>query len=147
MTPVNVYIEIDNKAPKRQLRAYGYVLECEIGGELKTRSSCALVDDTYHAVMLKALEASLARIRKPCEITVYGPDAWVLGMLTQQVKKWAKDNFRTGSGDPIAHQKQWIHIWCLMEHMGITTKAGPHAYSKWLKDEMRKSISIQNSSE
>ena len=143
MTPVNIYIEIDSKAPKRQLRGYGYVLECEIGGELKTKSGCALIEDTFHGAMLKALEVSLARIRRPCEITVYGPDAWVLRMMKMMIQEWAKSNFRGSNGKPIVNQKQWMHIWCLTEHMEVTTKAGKHQYSKWLLDEMQKSMFIQ----
>lgn len=34
---VHIYIETDSKAPKRQLRKYGYVLECSLRGAIWTK--------------------------------------------------------------------------------------------------------------
>ena len=134
---VNIYIEIDNRTPKKHKRRWGYVLECVVNGEPRTRSETGECVDTYHGTMITALEKALLRITKPCEVVISGPDAWVLGMLTKQVRVWAKENFLTAQGKPIAYQKQWMHIWCLIEHLGIITLAGKHAYTNWLLEEMK----------
>ncbi len=134
---VKIYIELSSKTPRRLKRMCGFVLECQVKGETVTRQDFFVLEETYHGATVRTLEKALVRITKPCEITVYASDAWALGMLTGQIRKWAKENFLTVKGDPITDQTAWMHIWLLIEKHGITTVAGPHAYTEWMQREMR----------
>ena len=133
----NIYIEADNKAPRRQKRKYGYVLECICRGQTRTVEQFDFIEETFHGTMVTALEKALIRFNKPCEITVHAPDAWLLDMLENQLEKWAAGDFLNSQGKPISYQKQWMHIWLLAKQHEIYGQRGPHAYSEWMKEEMK----------
>lgn len=132
----NIYIETDSKAPRRRSRKYGYVLECIVKGETQTKESFGEIEETYHGAMVTALEKALIRFHKPCEITIYAPDGWLLDMLEIQLEKWADADFLNAQGRPISYQKQWMHIWLLVKPHTIYGIRGKHAYSEWLLRRM-----------
>lgn len=132
----NIYLETDSRAPRRQARRYGYVLECIYKGEARTVEQFGAAEETYHGAMVTALERALGRFCKPCEITVHAPDAWLLDMLENQMGKWAAGNFLNHAGKPISYQKQWMHIWLLAKPHTVYGQRGSHAYSGWMKERM-----------
>lgn len=131
---VNLYIETEKKGIRRQRRKYGYVLECELRGNTETRTGFDEIETTQHGAVVTAIEKALIRVTKPSEITIFAPDQWVLSMLTVQMEKWAAADFLNAKGEPIAQQKEWMHIWLLAKQHEIKAKCGKHAYTGWLQN-------------
>ena len=64
MFQTKIYITTDSSSPKATEKHYGYVLECMVGGEAKTREGFGKVTGTYHQAVLTALAEALERFIK-----------------------------------------------------------------------------------
>lgn len=135
---VGIYIQTDSKSPRRMKRRFGYVLACAVNGEDVTREGFGEAEETYHGACVLAIEKAMARIRKPCEITIYSENPWPLTQIKDQLKTWAAQDFLNAKGKPIANQKAWLHIWAAAQGHSIRTVAGKHEFTEWLLSEMRK---------
>ena len=82
---VHIYIETDSKAPQRQLRKYGYVLECSLRGAIWTKEKFGEAEGTYHSVVLRALIEAMKRLTKESEVHIHTENVYILSMLEKNV--------------------------------------------------------------
>lgn len=134
----HIYIATDGTSPKMGVKAYAYILECRVAGEIKTRGGFGEVPATYHQAVLTAISAALERFRQPCEITIHTEDIFVLSMIEQNLDRWAENDFMTSKGMPVANRKEWKKIWNLSTEHLLLGEPGKHTYTDWLKMEIKK---------
>ncbi len=134
---VDIYLETDSIAPAAHKRKYGYVLAVDIHGEERTKEGFGNCDGTYHQTILKALQEALARMTKPCEITVHSRNAYVIANLSK-LEKMLTTDFKDAKGKDIRNVDMWKEVCKGAEKHEISVKLGQHEYTSWLLDEMRK---------
>lgn len=137
MIETHIYIETDSISSKTTEKQYGYVLECKIAGEIKTREGFGKVNGTYHNAVLTAMVEALGRFNQSCEIYIHTENKFVLNMLELNLVKWAGNEFLTSKGKPVTNQEEWMRIWNLSTKHLILTEPGSHIYSGWLQSEMK----------
>ena len=113
MFQTKIYITIDSSSPKATEKHYGYVLECVVGGEAKTREGFGKITGTYHQAVLTALAEALGRFNQSCEVCICTEDEFVLNMLERNLAIWAGNEFLTSKKKPVANQEEWVGIWNL----------------------------------
>lgn len=138
MFRTKIYITTDSSSPKVTEKCYGYILECMIAGEAKTREGFGKVKGTYHQATLAALAEAMDRFNQPCEVCIRTEDEFVLHMLERNLSIWAGNEFLTSKRKPVANQKEWMRIWSLSKKHLILTEPGKHEYTGWLRGEIEK---------
>lgn len=138
MFKTSIYIATDSISPKTTEKYYGYVLECMVDGEAKTREGFGKVTGTYHQAVLAALAEALERFSRASEICIHSEDGFVLGMLERNLAVWAGNEFLTSKHRPVANRDEWMRIWSLSDRHLILTEPGKHAYTGWLQGEIQK---------
>ena len=138
MQRVDIYISINNTSPRISEKKYGYVLECEVSGEAKTREGFGHAEGTYHFGELTAMIAALERLNQPCEVHFHSENEFVLSMLERNLQKWAAGGFLTSKGKPVANKELWMRMWSLSQKHILKAEPGRHPYSDWLQEEMKK---------
>ncbi len=138
MFETGIYIATDSRSPKATEKHYGYVLECTVAGTLKTREGFGKTTGTYHQAVLMALAEALGRFTKPCGVTVYTEDTFILNMIAHNLQRWKENGFQTGKGEPVANQEEWRRIQELLERHAVRTAPGKHSYTGWLQGEIQK---------
>lgn len=106
MYQTKIYITTDSSSPKATEKHYGYVLECMVGGEAKTREGFGKVTGTYHQAVLTALAEALGRFNQSCEVCICTEDDFVLNMLERNLAIWAGNEFLTSKKKPVANQEE-----------------------------------------
>lgn len=137
MFQVKIYITTDSISPKATEKYYGYVLECMVAGEAKTREGFGKITGTYHQTVLTALAEALDRFNQSCEVCICTEDEFVLNMLERNLATWAGNEFLTSKHKPVANQEEWMKIWSLSNKHLILTAPGKHEYTGWLQGEIR----------
>ena len=137
MKRADIFLKISNNSPKAMERQYGYVLQCEVTGENRTREGFGTATGTYHQVTLKALIEAMERFHETCEICIHSEDTFILNMMECNLESWANNAFQTAKGKPVANREEWIRIWELSKKHLILTEPGEHEYSGWLLSEMK----------
>lgn len=139
-----IYITTDSTVPKTTEKWYGYVLECMVTGETRTKEGFGKITGTYHQAVLKALAEALARFRKESEIHIYSEDAFVLGAIKGRLGEWAQNDFLTAKQQPIANRDAWKKVWELSGKHLILTEPGRHSYTGWIREEIERRKEQQN---
>lgn len=106
MYQTKIYITTDSSSPKATEKHYGYVLECMVGGEAKTREGFGKITGTYHQAVLTALAEALDRFNQSCEVCICTEDEFVLNMLERNLAIWAGNEFLTSKKKPVANQEE-----------------------------------------
>lgn len=138
MKMAHIYITTDSSSPRKTKKHYGYVLECEISGEARTREDFGEVTGTYNQAALTALIGALGRFTKKCELHIHTENTFVLHMLQDNLKTWAVNGFVTSKGKPVANQEEWMEVWNLSREHLIVPEPGKHPYTGWLQGEIQK---------
>ena len=73
---VHIYIGTDSKAPRIQVRKYGYVLACTLKGKLETKQGFRETKGTYNRATLEAITEAVGRVVKPSEIHIHTENAF-----------------------------------------------------------------------
>ena len=137
---VHIYIETDSKAPKAQVRKYGYVLECNLRGTTWTKEKFSEAEGTYHSVTLRALIEAMKRLTKPSEVHIHTQDVYILSMLEENVDNWAENGYLTSKGKPVSNAKQWRELHDIAENHLLLSEPGKHAYTNWMIERMKKNV-------
>lgn len=138
MYQTKIYITVDSSSPRPTEKYYGYVLECMVSGQAKTREGFGKVTGTYHQAILTALAEALDRFNQSCEICICTEDEFVLNMLEHNLAIWAGNEFLTSKHKPVANQEEWMRIWSLSNKHLILTEPGKHGYTGWMQGEIQK---------
>lgn len=144
MKTAHIYIATDSSSPKVAERHYGYVLECEVSGEARTREGFGEITGTYNQATLAALVEALGRFRQGCELHIHTENTFVLGMICRNLKTWAGNGFLTSKGKAVANREEWEEVWRLSREHLIAAEPGGHSYSGWLLEEIRKRKEKEN---
>ena len=75
MKKADIYIGVDSCAPRKSWKSFGYVLECEVSGEMITREGFGKVVGTYHGAVITAIGKALERFSESCEICIHTEDS------------------------------------------------------------------------
>ena len=78
MFEVHLYIEVDSTAVRVSNKWFGYVLECSVHGEPKTREGFGEIEGTYHKAVLTAMVHGIERINRSCEVHVHTENTYIL---------------------------------------------------------------------
>lgn len=135
---VHIYIGTDSKAPRTQVRKYGYVLACTLKGKLKTKQEFKETKGTYNRVTLEAITEAVARVVKPSEIHIHTENAFILTMLEENLDKWEQNGYVTTKGEPVANGDLWKQ---LKEKAGehlLLSEPGKHEYSMWIQERLKR---------
>ena len=136
MRKVTVYIECSSTYMRKKLRMTGYVLEyITASGVPVTGQAFREGDGTYNQEVLLALAEALGHIKEPCELTICSSNRFVLNMIRDRLKIWAKQDF-TSNGSPIMFREEWKDAWEKIKEHKVSTQIGKHSYSGWLLTEM-----------
>ena len=137
MYQTKIYITVDSSSPKPSAKYYGYVLECMVAGEARTREGFGKITGTYHQAVLTALTEALDRFNQPCEVCICAEDEFVLNMLERNLAIWARNEFLTSKRKPVANQGEWMKIWDLSNKHLILTEPGKHEYTGWISEQIK----------
>lgn len=138
MDNVDIYIEINKMTPAPIRRKYMYLLETtRKDGTPVTRESLEEIDATLHQTSLHAVNAALARMTRPCRITIHMQDQYI-GSMTRNLQRWEKTGYKTTKGTPIKYAEEWEALRKSYTQHDITFVVGEHSYTRWMQGEMRK---------
>lgn len=138
MQEVHVYIYAEGMPMKESEKWFGYVLECRVSGQSVTREGFGKVNATHNGAVLTAMVRAMGRLNRTCEVHLHAEDEFVLRMLENRLDVWAGNGFLTAKGKAVANQEEWMELWGLSQKQLILSEPGGHAYSGWLKEEIRK---------
>ena len=135
---VHIYIGTDSKAPRTQVRKYGYVLACTLKGKLKTKQGFKETKGTYNRATLEAITEAIGRVVKPSEIHIHTENAFILTMLEENLDRWEQNGYVTTKGEPVANRDLWKQ---LKEKAGehlLLSEPGKHEYSMWIQEQLKR---------
>lgn len=135
---VHIYIGTDSKAPRTQVRKYGYVLACTLKGKLKTKQGFKETKGTYNRATLEAVTEAIGRVVKPSEIHIHTENAFILTMLEENLDRWEQNGYVTTKGEPVANRDLWKQ---LKEKAGehlLLSEPGKHEYSMWIQEQLKR---------
>lgn len=138
MDNVDIYIEISKMTPAPIHRKYMYLLETKRkDGTPVTRESLEEIDATLHQASLYAVNAALARMTRPCHITIHMQDQYI-GNMTRNLQRWKETGYKTAKGTLIKDAEEWETFSIYYTRHDITFVVGQHSYTSWMQGEMRK---------
>ena len=138
MDNVDIYIEINKMAPAPIHRKFMYLLEAtRKDGTPATRESLEEIDATLHQTSLHAVNAALARMTRPCHITIHMQDPYI-GNMTRNLRRWEETGYKTAKGALIKDAEEWETFSKYYTRHDITFVVGQHSYTSWMQGEMRK---------
>ena len=135
---VHIYIGTDSKAPRVQVRKYGYVLACTLKGKLETKQGFKETKATYNRAPLEAITEAVGRVVKPSEIHIHTENAFILTMLEENLDRWEQNGYVTTKGEPVANRDLWKQ---LKEKAGehlLLSEPGKHEYSMWIQEQLKR---------
>jgi len=138
MHEVHIYIYADKFPVKEASRWYGYVLECRVADQSRTKEGFGQACTTYHGAVLTAMVKALERLNQTCEVHLHTEDEYVIHMLENRLDIWAGNGFMTAKGHAVANQTEWMQIRNLSQRQLILSELGEHTYTSWLKTEIKK---------
>lgn len=138
MKTVNIYIGTDCASTRKSKKSYGFVMECFVRGEARTKETFGESEGTFHRVILEVICKALERMKEPCEIHLYTEDVYVLNMIDNYLEKWKANGFRTSKDKPVKNEDLWQQYHRLAEKHLIKTEYGANQYLNWIKEEIEK---------
>ena len=130
MTQISIFVEIKETADSW---IYGYILETFVRNQAVTRSGSGSSPTKERAVLDAATEA-IGRIRRPCRLTVWIPEATVLGTLLELDELAAVKFFKKMRKVPHYKELEAIHA----SGHEMEFREGTNPYSKWINDNLLK---------
>ena len=135
---VHIYIGTDSKAPRVQVRKYGYVLACTLKGKLETKQGFKETKGTYNRATLEAITEAVGRVVKPSEIHIHTENVFILTMLEENLDRWEQNGYVTTKGKPVENGDLWKR---LKEKAGehlLLSEPGKHEYSMWIQEQLKR---------
>lgn len=134
---MNVYIESSVKSQKPKNGVVGFVLEDEKG----TFTQFGTVSEvTENESFLKALKYALKKAPLQVDITIWSDSRYLFNAFSQGwLANWAKNDWKTAKGKPIANLEDWREVAERLETREITVRfKEEHSYKKWLVGEVER---------
>ncbi len=67
-------------------------------------------ETTNNEMELKAVLEGLKALKEPCEVELYTDSKYVAQAISEWIKNWEKNNWKTASNKPVSHQEMWKEI-------------------------------------
>lgn len=131
----HIYIEVDNANSKETDKRYAYVLAVE--DRIETAAGTGALTGTYNRAVLTAVARALGRLTHPYEVYIHTNNTIAISML-RNLEKWAQDDFKRKTGEPIANRAELSYIWEHGQECSFYAAPGPHSYQEWLRWEINK---------
>ena len=93
---------------------------------------------TYHRMSMVAILAGL-RMLRPCEVTVYTPDQFLVTTINEgNMDKWKREEWRRPHGKEIKNKELWQELSEQMEKHRVSLEFSEYTrYSDRLQSKMR----------
>lgn len=148
MDIVNLYVYTNIKSNKPKAGAYVYLLEF-VGNEKKlfpepiTLYNIENIEESARAAELEAIKKALQRLKKPCEIRLFGTVPNLMATFQNEwFKLWHDSGWLNSKGEPIQNADEWQEIYELLSAHKITqTSTQRHSYSSWFENQIEGKIS------
>lgn len=142
MWHVNIYITGTACGPRKQDAHMGYMLEAvKKDGTPETRDGYLRLEGvTEMQAQLHTVLAALRRIKKECEISIYGAGWMKRAAEEGWVRKWKETGWLSAKGKPVCFRQEWLELEQISDHNFITFEDGFNSYKKVLDIEIRKNL-------
>lgn len=136
---VNIYMYQTIRGPGKKAGSYTFILETIIKGKPATLT----VTDTLEPMSenkaeLTILLKALKRLRKECDVVVYGASNYIITGLNEWLESWEASDWKNKKGKDIANMNEWKKVRDFMKAYRITTSSDKHSYSQWIEEETQK---------
>lgn len=138
MKIVNIYIGTDGASTRKSWKRYGFVMECFVRNETRTKESFGECEGTYNRVILEVICKALERMKEPCEIHLYTENTYILKMIEHNLEHWKANGFRTSKDKPVKNEDLWQQYCRLSEKHLIKPEYGANQYLSWIKEEIER---------
>ena len=138
---VNIYIEQEGQGFRKQLRAFGAVVEfIKRNGTPETREVFGLEEATQNQIILMALKEAIGILTRDCDITIYMDNEYVASSIGQgRMAEWKSNDWNRKRGAPLANIEEWKALDMVMNEHNITfMQVKKHQYSEYLMSEIVK---------
>lgn len=140
MMLVNIYVYQTIKGPRAKAGAYTYVLETELDGKERTLTASGHLEPMSEnkaelTVVLKALQ----RLRKECDVNIFGASIHVKTGIETWIDKWIKADWKNAKGKEIANLTEWQQLLEFRNKYKITVSdQQENTFTRWMKSEAEK---------
>lgn len=141
MDRVHIYTYTDILGPRKRTGYYIYLLEQETakGPATLHKMEKVGVSETENRVQLMAVVKALRRLTRNCELVIHTHSGYVAaGISRGWLRKWEETDWTTRKGKPVANRAEWEEMAELLNAHEFEFVAGPHAYSEWMRREIKK---------
>lgn len=139
MYKVNIYLETSIKGLKRTVGWYGYILEYTDAKGVRHVRDCYKneMGVTPNMLILMAFCASLERLTKESEITVYTDNLYLRESCIKRLKHWKENGWKTAHGEPVKNKGLWQQVSEKMSgHNVIFSTEYHHRYKNQMAAEL-----------
>lgn len=142
---VNIYIYQTINSPRKKAGAYTYVLETEIDGKPFTLTDTGKLEPmSENKAELTVLLKALKRLRKECDVTLYGVSESVKTGIEKWVDKWLKADWKNAKGKEIANITEWQQLLQFKNKYEISVSdQEEHTYKQWMIAETKKACEME----
>jgi ribonuclease HI len=79
-------------------------------GEREKEISGAESETTNNRMELMAAIRALESLKRPCEVTLMTDSQYVKNGVTEWMKKWKKNGWKTSGREPVKNQDLWVRL-------------------------------------
>lgn len=112
MYKVNLYLETSIRGLKKTVGWYGYLLEyTDPKGNRHVRDAYECkIGVTPNMLILMAFCASLNRLTRESEITVFTDHAYLREGCMRRLELWKENGWKTAHGEPVRNKELWQQV-------------------------------------
>lgn len=133
---VNIYTYQTIKNPGKKKGAYTYILEAIINEKAATISKTDLIEGTEISAELDTLNMALARVNKPCSVTLMIESDKLFNGINCWMPIWQQNGWKKSNGEELKNKEKWQQLWEYMRKFDISFKNNTHhEYQTWMHEE------------
>lgn len=142
MVIVNIYIFQSIKGPGTKPGAYTYILETDKDGNIVTLTDSGKLEPmTEKKAELVVLLKALKRLRKKCEVHVFGVSMAMKIGFEVWIDRWIEAEWKNAKGKEVANKEEWQQLLEFKNTYEITlSEFSGHSYMNWMQQEARKKV-------
>ena len=114
-------------APSRNPGPGGWAALLIYGETSRRESAAANRQTTNNQMELTAAIKALEALTRPCEVDFYTDSQYLRQGITEWIKKWRKNGWRTSDKKPVLNQALWMRLYELTQphtiQMALDTRA------------------------
>ena len=140
MMQVNIYTYQTIKGPGTKAGTCTYILETEVKGKVATLTKTESLETmSENKAELTAILKALKRLRKECEVTIFGESNYIKQGAERWLDGWVAAGWKNAKGKEVANKEEWQQFHEFRTKYNITISSPvQHSYSNWIKGETDK---------